>query len=298
MRGSADGITGITIVKNAVSLGYPFLYAVKSVIPACDRFIISDGYSTDGTDEIIKHLTDDYPRKISVIKKKWGKSTSGEVLAEVTDDALSYCQTKWIYYIQADEIVHEANLELINTIPVNFSNYHSVMFSFIHFRPTIHYVLRNPSYRSAIRMFQNFGSSTRPLLMNVVLRAFQNIPDFAPKRYVRSGLDRLFSRSSIHSRDDGWSFSGNIYPILNLSDLRLARPIFHVGYVCKKKDIVIKRIESHARSIYSGMKAYEQSYKEAVKWDGTAETYWDEVIPYKSEEYPKILLEWIADDTS
>jgi len=48
-----QSITGVTVIRNPFSLGYPFYYSVKSVIRVCDRLIISDGYSNDRTDEIL-----------------------------------------------------------------------------------------------------------------------------------------------------------------------------------------------------------------------------------------------------
>jgi hypothetical protein len=290
MNPRPQGITGVTVIRNAVSLGYPFYYSVKSVMPACDRFIISDGYSNDGTDEIIDRLRREYPNEILVVQKEWRMSSSGQVIAEVTNDALKYCKTRWIYYIQADEIVHEANLEMIRRIPVKYGRYHSVTFPFLHFRPTINYILKNPSYHEAIRMFQNFRSKTRVVLTNIL----DNAPLIRMKMFQRA-TNWL---KDIHSIGDGWTFGGNVHPILNLGNMPSVRPIFHVGYVCKNKDTLVKRMESHAHKIYAGMKGYQNSYEKAIEWNGSIDSFWNEVIPYDSSDYPKLMLEWIAKELS
>ena len=42
-------ISGFMIVKDVLRQGYPFVEAIASALPICDEFLISDGYSTDGT---------------------------------------------------------------------------------------------------------------------------------------------------------------------------------------------------------------------------------------------------------
>jgi len=46
---------------------------VKSVVDACDEFIISEGYSEDGTDVIVRSLASEFLGKIKVIHEAWGK---------------------------------------------------------------------------------------------------------------------------------------------------------------------------------------------------------------------------------
>jgi len=42
-------ISGFTIARNVVDLGYPLIESVCSALPICDEFVISEGYSTDRT---------------------------------------------------------------------------------------------------------------------------------------------------------------------------------------------------------------------------------------------------------
>jgi hypothetical protein len=50
-------ISGFMIVRNVISQGYPFLEAIASVLPICDEFLVSDGYSDDGTFEVLSEVS-------------------------------------------------------------------------------------------------------------------------------------------------------------------------------------------------------------------------------------------------
>ena len=65
-----EKISGFTIVRNTLSQGYPFVESIISAMPVCDEFIIADGYSTDGTWEILQRLAELYP-KIKLSRDKW-----------------------------------------------------------------------------------------------------------------------------------------------------------------------------------------------------------------------------------
>ena len=49
-------ISGFMIVRNVLEQGYPFVEAIASALPICDEFLISDGYSTDGSYEVVQKI--------------------------------------------------------------------------------------------------------------------------------------------------------------------------------------------------------------------------------------------------
>jgi len=101
-------VSACTFVKNAVKFGYPFLESVKSVLPLVDEFVICLGDSEDNTNELIASIQSE---KIKIIHSVWDKNlrVGGKVLAMETDKALDAvsADSDWIFYIQADEVVHE-----------------------------------------------------------------------------------------------------------------------------------------------------------------------------------------------
>jgi len=111
-------ISGFMVLKNAVSLGYPFLEAIASALPICDEFLISDGYSQDATWDALQVLRDKYPAKIKLFKDQWrSPANSGEVIAVMTNVLLERCSGTYCLYVQGNEILHEASREELRQLP-------------------------------------------------------------------------------------------------------------------------------------------------------------------------------------
>jgi glycosyltransferase involved in cell wall biosynthesis len=49
-------ISAFTVVKDALKQGYPFVESIASMLPICDELLVSDGFSKDGTYEILQKL--------------------------------------------------------------------------------------------------------------------------------------------------------------------------------------------------------------------------------------------------
>ena len=49
-------ISGFMVLKNVLKTRYPFVESIAASLPICDEFLISDGYSTDGTFEILEKI--------------------------------------------------------------------------------------------------------------------------------------------------------------------------------------------------------------------------------------------------
>ena len=64
-------VSGFTIVRNAVTYGYPICEAIRSILPLCDEFIVNYGRSDDGTKELLESI--DSP-KIILIEREWDMS--------------------------------------------------------------------------------------------------------------------------------------------------------------------------------------------------------------------------------
>lgn len=101
-------VSGFTFVKNAVKYEYPVVESITSILPVVDEMIVCLGDSEDGTNELIASIGSD---KIKVIHSVWDNNLreGGKVLAVETDKAMdaTASDSDWLFYIQADEVVHE-----------------------------------------------------------------------------------------------------------------------------------------------------------------------------------------------
>ena len=101
-------VSGFTFVKNAVKYGYPVVESIRSLLPIVDEMIVCLGDSEDETNKLIESIGSD---KIKIIHSVWDNSLreGGKVLAVETDKAMDATapDSDWLFYIQADEVLHE-----------------------------------------------------------------------------------------------------------------------------------------------------------------------------------------------
>ncbi|HEX4923642.1 MAG TPA: hypothetical protein VFV50_06135 [Bdellovibrionales bacterium] len=103
------GLSGFSIIRNAVLMGYPIVQSIRSILPLVDEFVLGVGQSDDQTKELIQSLNEP---KIKIFDSHWdtSKTKGGLILSEKTNEALARCRNDWCFYIQADEVVHEDDL--------------------------------------------------------------------------------------------------------------------------------------------------------------------------------------------
>lgn len=101
-------VSGFTFVKNAIKYGYPVVESITSILPLVDEMVICLGDSEDDTGKLITSIASD---KIKIIHSVWDKNLreGGKVLAVETNKAMgaAAADADWLFYIQADEAVHE-----------------------------------------------------------------------------------------------------------------------------------------------------------------------------------------------
>ncbi|HET7791117.1 MAG TPA: hypothetical protein VFK78_10005 [Gemmatimonadales bacterium] len=98
------GLSGFTLVRNAVRLDYPIVPAIRSLLEVCDEVVVNVGRSDDDTRGLVTGIGD--PR-VRVLDTEWDFSRGSEVLAIETQRALDACRGRWGLYIQADEVLHQ-----------------------------------------------------------------------------------------------------------------------------------------------------------------------------------------------
>jgi len=153
-------VCGFSFVRNAVKYSFPVVESVKSILPVCDKFIISVGDSEDNTLGLVQSIDSD---KLEIIHSVWDDRLrkGGEVLAIETNkvfDAIPE-EYNWAFYIQADEIVHEIFLDTIREAMERYADQPEVeglLFKYLHFFGSFRYIADSRSwYRKEVRVIRN-----------------------------------------------------------------------------------------------------------------------------------------------
>lgn len=153
-------VSGFTIARNVVKADYPIREAIFSIIDLCDEVVVAVGNSDDGTLEYIKGFN--HP-KIRIIETVWDDSlrTGGRVLALETDKAKAVVNPKadWLFYIQADECLHEKDVPRVRQAMqkhLNNGDVEGLLFSYRHFYGSYDYLGDSRKwYRNEIRVIRN-----------------------------------------------------------------------------------------------------------------------------------------------
>jgi hypothetical protein len=154
-------VSGFTIVRNAEKLGYPFKESVRSVLPLCDEFWIGCGDSEDATLEFCHTLVAESGGKVKVFETTWTREnqSGGFQLKKQTDEVLRRCAGKWCLYIQADELMHEADFDSIRAameVATPRADIDGLLFDYLHFYGNYDYEIRGRNwYRREVRLFKN-----------------------------------------------------------------------------------------------------------------------------------------------
>ena len=151
-------VSGFSICRNAAKFDYPIVEVIRSALPIVDEFVVNVGQSDDGTLELIRTIGSD---KIRIVESAWDDSMQkdGLLFSRETNIALSRCTGDWALYLQADEVLHEADYDamqralrdhLLNPSVLGFT------FRYLHFYGD--YRSCNPwFYHRAVRIVRNDG---------------------------------------------------------------------------------------------------------------------------------------------
>lgn len=153
-------VAGFSFVRNALKFDYPIVEAIESILPLCDAFYIAVGKSEDETLQLIQAINSD---KIRILETVWDDSLreGGQVLAIETNkcfDAISD-EFDWCFYIQGDEVVHEADHDTIRKAMqthLNNTKVEGLLFKYLHFYGSYDYLGDSRKwYRSEVRIIRN-----------------------------------------------------------------------------------------------------------------------------------------------
>jgi hypothetical protein len=157
--------SGITFIKNGLTLGYPIAESIESIEPICDEIIINVGFDNpeltedDGTwDYLTKKFSGE---KYIFLKSYWDpeKTSKGLILSEQTNIALAKATGKYCQYIQGDECLHEKDLDRIRAevmLMEDDQSYDGLVFNYIHFYGNVNVQkVTKKTYRRELRLIRN-----------------------------------------------------------------------------------------------------------------------------------------------
>ncbi len=179
-------ISAFTFCRNAASLYYPIDAVIRSILPLVDEFVVAlgKGEENDPTRSWIESIENP---KIKIIDTEWDLKAfpNGTIHAQQTDIAKEACTGDWLLYLQADEVVHEADLPLIRQQCEHYLNDERVegmLFQYHHFWGDYsHVVEAHGWYPKEIRLIRN----RTDIHSWESAQSFRSIPGFDGKSYRR-----------------------------------------------------------------------------------------------------------------
>lgn len=148
-------VSGFSVVRNAIRYDYPFIESLKSLLPLVDEMVLAVGDCDDGTVEALAAL--ECP-KLKVIHTVWDPAvrSGGLIISQQTNIALDACQGDWCFYLQADEVLHENDLDRLDSAMrrnIDRPSVDGLSFRYHHFRADYNY--RDPlPYRRQTRILR------------------------------------------------------------------------------------------------------------------------------------------------
>jgi glycosyltransferase involved in cell wall biosynthesis len=213
-----SGVSGFTILRSVAGFDYPIGESLRSLLPLVDEIVVVTHRGDTAAREAIHALGD---ARLDVVETDWneGPSVRGLALARQTNIALERCRGRWALYLQADEVLHEGDYDLVRAALARYDAAYEVdalSFRFLHFEGSYDFV--NPlRYRRQCRLVRNDGR-----LESVVDAAGFGRRDGRRLRTRRSGA-RIFHY--------GWTAAP---AALKAKTLALARLYHDEAYVARR----------------------------------------------------------------
>jgi glycosyltransferase involved in cell wall biosynthesis len=150
-------VSGFTLIRNGTRFDYPYLESLRSLLPLVDELVVNVGLGDDDTIDRVQELAQECG-KIVIFESKWPlddpeKKKGGMILSEQTNLALDRCTGDWCVYLQADEILHEADYpHLRAAFEEAPTAAEGLLFDYVHFYGSFDVVQQSRSaYRREVR---------------------------------------------------------------------------------------------------------------------------------------------------
>ncbi|MEI8270417.1 MAG: glycosyltransferase [bacterium] len=104
---------GSMFIRNAIQFDYCVCEALASLCKLCDKVVIVDASSTDGTLEMLQEFQKSHSNLKIVSGENWECHEKYDRLRILADIAKSHLDTDWHFMLQADEVIHEKSFKTI-----------------------------------------------------------------------------------------------------------------------------------------------------------------------------------------
>lgn len=259
-------LSGFTMVKNAGKLYYPIKQVIMSILPVVDEFVVAlgDCDDDDTTRSQIESIKSD---KVKIIDTVWdlNKYPRGMENAHQTDIAKQHCSGDWLFYLQADEVVHEKYLPAIKEACEKYLDDKAVegfVFKYLHFWGDYdHYHNSHGWYKHEVRIIRKH----KDIHSWQSAQSFRRIPNF-----------------------DGLNYR-QVKGTYMLKCVIMDACIYHYGWV--RPPHLMKSKSKALDTIHKGTEKVEEMYsKRPAEFDYGPLG----ILPRFKGTHPRVMQEWIA----
>lgn len=104
---------GNIVTRNCIEQDYCWREAIQSLLPVCDMISVSDGESTDGTQEEIRAWMEREPKIVLNVYPWPDPKGNAYFFADWLDYNRQHIKADWEFQLDADEILHQNSYEEI-----------------------------------------------------------------------------------------------------------------------------------------------------------------------------------------
>lgn len=108
------------VASDCITQDYCVEESILSIAPICDEICVSAGWSSDGTVELLETINKKIDSKMTINVTKWTYDRA--ILARKKNESIAGLKTDWVLFLDADEIIHENQLEAIKGLTEAASN--------------------------------------------------------------------------------------------------------------------------------------------------------------------------------
>lgn len=215
-------LSAATLIKDAIRLDYPIIESINSLLPYVDEYCVNIGESIDGTEAMIsKHFGEN--KKVKLFFTKWeDKSFGTAFFCNQTNYVIDKCKGDYVFYIQADEVIHENDGNKIKTWieKLDRSDKQGCTLDYLHFEK--HPSLIRKTYKDG---YDAYDYELRLFKNNGLLHSFGDGQSFC---FYEDLLDPRGPQPALHRKERFLESDINIY---------------HYGYLRDPKKLYNKKKE-------------------------------------------------------
>jgi len=250
-------ISGFSMCRNAVKFCYPVKESILSLLPLVDEMVIAVGEGSDSTLDLVSSMGIE---KMKIVETTWDIDTfaNGTIHAQQTDFAKDMCTGDWLIYLQADEVLHEKDYELIRSHcerELHNLEVDGFLLNYLHFWGDFQHLQNSHSwYKHEIRIVRN-----DPEIHSwQSAQSFRRIKNFDGQSYrQKRGTTKLRVKA-------------------------IDAAVYHYGWVRPREVMIAKmneldRIHSHHSARFSGAMDYGDL----------------DALPRFNLQHPAVMTEWI-----